>query len=468
MKAIRLVLLCVLFALPFSCVHREDPTPDGSNETINSWILENLQFWYYWNASLPASPDKSQKPDLFFESILNSQDRFSWIQEKYQELLNSLQGVTKEPGFEYALYREAEGSNNVIAQILYIKPGSPAAATVLKRGDIISAIDGQTITTENYKTLIAKFSGSCTLTYRVMDLVNHQFSTDKTLSIIGMEYAENPNFMNKVFTFGDKKIGYYVYNFFATGSSSAGTQYSDEMDQIFASFKSQNITDLIIDLRYNSGGAESATRNLASLIGKDVNADKVFAKREYNAGVTDAIKKDPNLGESFLTVKFLSKTQNIGSKLTGARVHILTGSRSASASELLINGLRPYMDVFLIGNKTVGKNMGSISLYEENNPNNTWGMQPLVTKSFNSLNQSDYDTGFNPQIFEADNSLYLYPLGDTNERLLNLALKQITGLTEIGREATSPRWSEEIGHSLDAKPRSNRLIIEALPFKPNP
>jgi len=141
-------------------------------------------------------------------------------------------------------------------------------------------------------------------------------------------------------------------------------------------------------------------------------------------------------------------------------VYILTGSRSASASELLINGLRPYMDVFLIGNKTVGKNVGSISLYEENDAKNTWGMQPIVTKSFNSLDQSDYDNGFNPQILDADNSLFLYPLGDPRERLLNRALKEITGLPDIGRVKEGPSMGDVIGHSIDRKRSTNILNLD--------
>jgi len=120
------------------------------------------------------------------------------------------------------------------------------------------------------------------------------------------------------------------------------------------------------------------------------------------------------------------------------------------------------MDVFLIGNKTVGKNVGSITLFEENDPTNLWGMQPIVTKSFNSLRQSDYSEGFNPQIFLEDNSFLLYPLGDARERLLNKALQEITGLTELGRVGAVKTLGSEIGNSLDIKSRSNVLVIDPM------
>lgn len=448
--------ILLLIVLP-SCNKDE---PEHPNEYVNDWIYTNMDFWYYWNNTLPTNPDKTLEHEEFFKSLLNASDRFSWIQDNFKELQNSLQGISKEAGYELALYRESTDNNNVLAQIVYVKPNSPASNAGLHRGDLITKINSEQLTLSNYQALLGAISENHTITYRPFDVSTQEFGTDQTKSLATIEYTENPNFLTKVFTYNDRKIGYYVYNFFATGPTQTSTQYNAEMDEIFAGFQSSGITDLIIDLRFNSGGAETATTNLASLIGKDVNATKVFTIREYNEDVTAEIKNEPTLGEGFLTVKFLTKSQNVGSLLRNNRVYILTGTRSASASELLINGLRPYMDVFLIGNKTVGKNVGSITLNEDNDPNNLWGMQPIVTKSFNSLKQSDYDTGFNPQIFLEDNSFILYPLGDTRERLLNSALREITGLTEFGRIGSTQSLGSEVGHSLDLKKRSNMLVID--------
>jgi C-terminal processing protease CtpA/Prc len=267
--------------------------------------------------------------------------------------------------------------------------------------------------------------------------------------------------LDKVITLNNRKIGYYVYNLFSTGPTATSTQYNDEMDAVFARFKAAGITDLVLDLRFNSGGAETATVNLASLIGKGVDASKVFAKRQYNSTLTTQILNDPRYGSEFLLTRFKSKTQNVGSMLRNNRVYVLTGARSASASELLINGLRPFMDVYLIGAKTAGKNVGSTTIYEANDPKNKWGMQPIIVKSFNSLDQSDYGNGFTPNIVDADNGAQL-PLGDTSEKLLSLAIQHISS---SGRVATTEgNFGVSLGHSFDFKNRNSDLIIEANPF----
>jgi carboxyl-terminal processing protease len=336
-----------------------------------------------------------------------------------------LQGVNKEAGYELVLYQESPDNNILIAQIVYIKPSSPAEAAGLKRGDVITHINSQQLTRDNYRSLLGAAAENHTITYRELDLANEAFLPVQTKSLTTTEYAENPNFLNKVFTYNDRKIGYYVYNLFVVGTEQDSAAYNRQMDQIFTSFKDAGITDLIIDLRFNSGGSENATVNLASLVGKGVDSTKVFTIREYNSLLETEIKNNPDLTVDFLTVEFLTKGQNIGNQLINNRVYILTGPRTASASELLINGLRPYMDVFLIGSTTVGKNVGSISILEKDDSRNTWGMQPIVTKSFNSLEESDYSNGFIPQIPLEDNNLILYPLGDERELLLSRAIPEL-------------------------------------------
>jgi hypothetical protein len=117
------------------------------------------------------------------------------------------------------------------------------------------------------------------------------------------------------------------------------------------------------------------------------------------------------------------------------------------------------MNVILIGDVTYGKNVGSISIYDDEDPQNTWGMQPIVLKVYNSLDESEYSEGFTPNFQNKDNEAIIHPLGDLNEVLLNKALEQITGASVGGRKAQPSETREALAFSLDAKRRSFILNV---------
>ena len=466
-KFLRFVLPAVLpLILVFSC--REDepqpatPVQEAKNDVnshVDSWIYDNMKYWYLWNDDLPASTDKNLDPESYFKSLLSTEDRFSWIQDNYKELLNSLQGIAKEAGYEFVLYREKEGSDNVVMQITYIKPASPAETAGLKRGDLITHINARQITVDNYHDLLSAIKEDHTVEYKPLLVDEQKFGDPKNVSLSAVEYTEDPNYLHKVIETGGKKIGYFVYNFFAQGTDSQPGKYDAETDAVFADFKAQGITDLVVDLRFNSGGSEASARNLASLIGVGVDQGKIFLKREYNKTVEQDILNDETLGQDYLISHYQSEPNNVGNQLGGGRVYILTSSRTASASELIINALKPFMDVFLIGDTTYGKNVGSISLFDEKDPQNQWGMQPIVVKVFNSQDKSDYSNGFQPNVLHKDNNLFIYPLGDQREALLSVAIGQITGAATTAREGGVTRTP--LAHSLDFKRRSYNLIMDS-------
>src|SRR5690606_34249985 len=155
------------------------------------WIYNEMKFYYLWNTEIPSSPNRSKAPDEFFNSLLSDDDRFSWIQENYIELLNSLQGINKEAGYEFKLYLEAPRSSNVIAQIMYIKEGSlvDIENKDLRRGDIITHINGTRLTTSNYSNLLAATSETHTIQYlRPTDTDPIDMGT---LTLNTAEFAEN-------------------------------------------------------------------------------------------------------------------------------------------------------------------------------------------------------------------------------------------------------------------------------------
>lgn len=438
MKKFQILLLFVLITSILSCreddVQVEDNSQleNGSNEYINNWIYDEMSLYYYWNTELPAKQKTAEDPATYFGGLLSDKDRFSWIQPNFIELLNSLQGVNKEAGYEFVLYLDGNRPDGVLGHISYIKKGSPASATNLKRGDVFTEVNGTLLTINNYLTLLNATSETHTLTLFRHNKASGNFEGIGEQQFTTLEFAENPNFLDTVYTVNGKKIGYYVYNFFATGPTSSSQQYLQEMDEIFQQFKGEGIQHLILDLRYNSGGAESATINLASLTGANISSEDIFVKRDYNEGLKQAIIDQE--GAASLNKKFIDKAANVGNTLQSPQLTVLTSARTASASELLINGLIPFMDIFIVGDTTVGKNVGSTTFYEEDNPENTWGMQPIITKSFNSLDNSDYDQGFIPNIALEDNDLVVKQLGDQEELLLNSALNYIRGGTLPARK----------------------------------
>jgi C-terminal processing protease CtpA/Prc len=422
---------------------------ENEHQYVNDWIWDNMQTYYYWTDKLPAESDKTMNPDLYFESLLykydavsrTDGDRFSWIQDDYKSLQDGLSGIVEqEIGFDYRLYLMTQGSDNVVGQITYVKKGTSAEQAGLKRGMWFDKVNGVQLTTSNYRQALAIYTNSFTLS-----VLNEGYDTGgrftgftqgAVLSLSTQaDYAEHPVYLDTVYTLDDQtKVGYLVYNFFAPDKGDDKLTYDKAVNRAFYRFKNEGITHLVLDLRYNSGGYSSSGTYLASMIVPVLKDIYVYTYYRYNEAMTNyymeqyggkslntyfttAIKKDGQ------TVETLNA---IGQNLQG--FYVLTGEYTASASEQLINGLKAYREVVLIGDKTYGKNVASISIYEENDPKNTWGMQPIVAKFFNKNGQSDFTAGFTPN-YQVDDvgSLGVKPLGDQDEALLGTALMLIKG-----------------------------------------
>lgn len=438
----------VLFFLIISC-EKNNIVYQSDNEYVNRWIHDKMSIYYLWNDKLPTieSTQYNVNPDIFFDNILykyNEQinpdgDRFSWIQNNYEELLNLLNGVSSyDIGFDYQPYYIVNGKPEVEMRITYIKKGSDAEAKGVKRGHCIRAVNGVTITDKNYRDV---FSGSDDKKLsRVRYVQNYETNelTVETLEDITIkmnaQFAENPVYLDSIYTFDNKKIGYLVYNFFSNDKGDKSYEYDIQLMQVLTDMKSKGITEMILDLRYNSGGAVSSAVALASALVKNHSTKNILAYAKYNALLQETLRKE--YGDDFFNTYFQSEIVKDETAIAQipllnlSNLYILTGARTASASELVINGLMPYMDnIILIGDKTYGKNVGSISIYEKNDERNKWGMQPIVVKFYNSLGFSDYTDGFLPNIGNSINEFnyQLVELGDTSDPLLNRAIELITG-----------------------------------------
>ena len=219
-----------------------------------------------------------------------------------------------------------------------------------------------------------------------------------------------------------KTIGYLVYTQFIPGTTADSDKYDNELRQVFANFKSKGVNELVLDLRFNPGGYISSAETLASLIGKNVTSSKIFYKEQWNDKYLSYWQS--KYGANALNYTFLDEANNIGSSLS--RVFVLTSNGTASASELVINGLRPYMDVITIGEHTYGKNLfGSLVSDDENRWK--WGMYVMLGQTANVNNQSDYGTvnGMTPTYQIEDAVIPYKSFGDENETLLRKALDVI-------------------------------------------
>jgi C-terminal processing protease CtpA/Prc len=277
-------------------------------------------------------------------------------------------------------------------------------------------------------------------------------------------FAENPIYLDTIYTVANNKIGYLVYNFFARDNGDKSNNYDKELISKLSNFKSKGVNEMVLDLRYNSGGAVSSAIALASALVKNRSTKNVLTTSQYNSILHNALIKEEgaNYNKDYFIDKIIGTTVAIP-EMNLPRLYVLTSGWTASASEFIINGLKPYMDVILIGETTYGKNVGSITIYEDDDPKNKWGMQPIVVKFANSLGFSDFTAGFTPdyEIDEFEN-LYLYSFGDTNDPLLGKALSLITGQTSFTRSASAistPFRSTQINEkiSVDSREKSHRF-----------
>jgi C-terminal processing protease CtpA/Prc len=247
----------------------------------------------------------------------------------------------------------------------------------------------------------------------------------ESVTLSKASYTENPILKSEVINVDGNNIGYLMYNFFNSG-------FDEELNNAFGNFLSSNITDLVLDLRYNPGGSVNTTIQLGSMITGQFHSE-VFSTNVWNSEWQAYYEQNDPESLIYRFVNELSSGTTINS-LSLDKVYILTTGESASASELVINSLRPYIDVVQIGTTTRGKYQASLTLYdspnfrrENANPNHTYAIQPLILKSVNKNGVTDYDEGLDPTFTLSEDISNLGILGDINEPLFAEAIAQIQG-----------------------------------------
>ncbi|MGK6352075.1 S41 family peptidase [Parapedobacter sp. DT-150] len=426
------VALFISLILVSSCKKNDpDPQVGGLDEATNRWVVEQMRDVYYWNTSIPQDRnlDFNLEPEPFFETILHTDDRFSWIQLA-DELEDDLSGVSTTVGLGIGLLQINE-AGDVIISVRYALEGSPADIAGIERGDIITEINGQAMTINNYNSVLNAYYGSDPFTVQLAHIEESSIVDDQAIELTPVErFQEQAIHLDEVITTpGGKKVGYLFYNRFLN-------EQPNELLAAFDKFKSAGVSDLVLDLRYNGGGGIWIAAILSGLIQANFDESEPFIQYNYNSNYNDETytyyqlfggdSDDPEEVQSADAVVDAINTLN----LNLPRVYIIATDNSASASELVINNLRPFLsdaNVIHVGETTVGKNEGSFTIVDEREPRQIeWGIQPIVVKLANRNGFGDYPNGLDPQ-YEVDEWDYLpwAPIGSLDDPLLSRTLALI-------------------------------------------
>jgi C-terminal processing protease CtpA/Prc len=375
--------------------------PLTDNEFVDG-VMRDLYYWY--REVPPADPAAYATPAALLEALRYSNDRWSYVTDKatYQAFMERGEYY----GFGFGVVR-------VDPDQLYVRtvyPGSPAAAGGLRRGTMILAINAVPVA-----QLLAEGGLEATLGDGTAAGASFELEPGGTVVLDKAVVAVRTVLTNRIIEKGGSRIAYLHFTGF-TGSAAA------ELGEAFAAFRLAGVDELVLDLRYNGGGYIDTARYLAALIGGEAVAGKVFGETRHNDRYRswDRIERFDNAPPA--------------EALGLSRLVVLVTGETASASELVINSLAPYIDVYLVGASTHGKPFGMYPLVY-----NQMVFAPVSIKVFNSLGEGDYEAGFSPSV-AADDDVTI-DFADEADPLLAAALDILEGTVTVAPRAVPPASS---------------------------
>lgn len=390
------IIAYLLFATIFLIGCGEDRTYEYLELTQeNQWIYQKMRDVYLWNDSIkePKRQTFFGASDAFLKSLLYKEDKFSQFTDS---------ATNTGYGINYTILRDPLNinRNKYYALVLFVEPGSPAYQAGLKRGDWITAVGEKSVSSSNYGYLDR---GEATTLYTSKIILNEEnmeyswqesdtlpMNTATTLSSCAL-------YLDTLYTQREHKIGYMVYNSFSSDSN-------EKTIAAIEKFKQQNITELIIDLRYNIGGSISSAAELASAIIPTDNVGKSFCNLRYNN-----LHSDQDTTYKYQPTNTLSQS----------KIYIISGTSTRGAAETFISALQTtlgYNNAMVIGEKTVGENVLTQPLESPYN----FIINPATAFIEDSIGAKMYPYGITPNhtINELDDLYGIHNLGSTQEYIL--------------------------------------------------
>ncbi|WP_269241332.1 S41 family peptidase [Flavobacterium limnophilum] len=454
---LKYIIKTLLVAFVFTSCSKDSDSNEittAKPDEINNFVWKAMNSWYYWQPNVADLSDSKiasattyanfingKTPDALFYSLLYQRgtvDRFSWIENSNEVVYASkIAEVEKSGGFSYGIYPKDVSSINMVALINYIVPGSPAALAGLKRGDVITKINGSQLTLSNYGQL-DNSQITVTLASSVQFTSSSLVTTDKvaTVTLTKADIDENPVAYYEKKVYGGKNIGYLVYNGFKS-------DYNDELNAAFAKMQSDGINELVLDLRYNGGGSLETAVALAQMINGSF-TNKPYAYLDFNDKHNDEDGYE-NFSDKVRIFNLVDneptfqREESVNS-LALTKIYALVSFQTASASELTIQCLKKYINVTTIGEETTGKFVGSNTLYDSpvydytsyanRSTKHKWQLQPITFSYYNK------DKDANPTNIAPDYEINPYSVflnlvefGNVKDPCLKKALELITGQT---------------------------------------
>ena len=405
-------------------------------------IASGLEAWENWEEPIGKVAALRYK-DAGGEDI----DRWTFLTDDFASAQGTMTGHTRTLGMDFQLFYADEVHTRICAVVTFAYAGSPAAEAGVGRGDVVLTVDGQAMTPDNYRTLVLDhLLGGGTVKLGLAD--------GRTVVLTAVDMYEDPVHTIRVLDRPDgRKVGYLHYTSFTLDSCR-------KLVEAFRTFRSAEIDDLVLDLRYNSGGYVQTEEVLASLLVpvKEIEAGSVFSREVFNSRLAAELGDEcSRFQTNFLimgTIMTILTTDGANPDLP--RLYVLTSGSSASASECLVCGLKPYMEVTLIGERTAGKYCGGLLLeatdwfrdkksalgdeYEKGRPYvENWGMYVMFSRyaDCNGVTLSMPD-GLMPDLPVEDNPLDGFQLGDPQETMLAAALEYMEGRTRSSAGRLAP------------------------------